>query len=262
VIHIQRLSVSYKTERRQVPALKNINLSIPKGTATAIVGESGSGKSTLLHSIMRLLPPEAELSGKIMFEGMDITSMDDAALRSFRWKKCSLVLQGAMSSFNPVLSIGKQIAETVAYHLHLSSKGSYKRAEELLEMVGLPTFFSKRFPHELSGGQKQRAAIAMALACSPPCILADEPTTALDVITQAEIVWLLKEITRKNNMTLCMVTHDLPLALSVCDRVAVMHRGEIVEIQTPSGILNNPTHPHTKKLVESIRSIEERGNPK
>jgi peptide/nickel transport system ATP-binding protein len=139
-------------------------------------------------------------------------------------------------------------------------KEAFEKSEELLKMVGLPKSFLDRFPHELSGGQKQRAAIAMALACKPPCLLADEPTTALDVITQAEIILLLKEITQKNQMTLCMVTHDLPLALSVCDRLAVMHKGEIVEVQTPSGILNNPTHPHTRKLVESIRSIEERGS--
>jgi len=262
MIQLRALSVSYKTPRGAVAALKNINFHIPQGSATAIVGESGSGKSTLLHSIMRLLPPEARLSGQIIFQGTEVTSLDDKALQSFRWRKCSMVLQGAMSSFNPVLSIGRQISEVLIHHMSLSQKEAFEKSEELLAMVGLPETFLERFPHELSGGQKQRAAIAMALACNPPCLLADEPTTALDVITQAEIILLLKEITRKNQMTLCMVTHDLPLALSVCDRLAVMHKGEIVEIQTPSEILNNPTHPHTKKLVESIRSIEERGSRK
>ena len=257
MIRVQSLSVDYRTNEGYVAALKGLSLDIPKKEVTAIVGESGSGKSTLLYSVLRLLPPGTKVKGSIIAEASDVLAMDYEKLNHFRWNRCALILQGAMSSFTPVLSIGNQIAETIIHHRGLSSREALLKTSELLERVGLPAAFVSRYPHELSGGQKQRAAIAMAISCDPDFLLADEPTTALDVITQAEITVLLAELVAEKGMGLCMVTHDLPLALSLCHNLAVMKEGEIVEAGRPEIILEKPRHPHTVELVESIRKLEE-----
>jgi len=262
MISIRRLFVSYGTNGGTVEAVRDLSLDIPENRVTAVVGESGSGKSTLLYSILRLLPPGTRVSGNIFAGGKNILEMDTGELNRFRWKDCALILQGAMSSFTPVLPIGSQIAEAVAHHLGVPWADALSQAAGLLERVGLPRDFVRRYPHELSGGQKQRAAIAMAISCKPAFLLADEPTTALDVITQAEIIALLAELVAENGMGLLMVTHDLPLALSICHNLAVMKDGRIVESGPPDGILERPEHLHTAELVKAIRTLEEGGLPR
>lgn len=259
MIEVCDLSVSYATNGGKVEAVRDLSLDIPKKHVTAVVGESGSGKSTLLYSILRLLPPGARVSGQIRAGGRNVLVMDQKELNRFRWNGCGLILQGAMSSFTPILPLGRQIAETLTHHLGLSGHEALSESTELLERVGLSGDFVRRYPHELSGGQKQRAAIAMAISCKPEYLLADEPTTALDVLTQAEIIALLAELVTESGMGLCMVTHDLPLALSVCHSLAVMKEGRIVESGAPEKILEKPAHPHTAELVQAIRVLEEGG---
>jgi ABC-type dipeptide/oligopeptide/nickel transport system ATPase component len=256
MIRIDHLSVSYRIDGGQVDAVRDLSLDIPRNRVTAVVGESGSGKSTLLYSILRLLPPGSQVSGQIRAGERNVLAMHQRELNNFRWKECALILQGAMSSFTPVLPIGRQIAETLSHHLGLLRREALSETVDLLERVGLPGDFAGRYPHELSGGQKQRAAIAMAVSCKPAFLLADEPTTALDVITQAEITVLLADLVTEEGMGLCMVTHDLALAVSVCHNLAVMKEGRIVESGRPEAILENPAHPHTAELVHAIRELE------
>ena len=256
MIRIRDLSVTYQRDGRAVPAVKSCSLDIPAGQITAIVGESGSGKSTLLMSLMRLLPPGTAVTGSVSVEGTEVLELKPEALRRFRWEQMALVLQGAMHSFTPVLTLGRQIAEVLEVHRGTPREEALNRAGALLNETGLPSSFRDRYPHEISGGQKQRAAIAMALACEPAFLLADEPTTALDVITQAEIVQVLAELVRTRGLGLVMVTHDLALASGLADRIVVMYEGEAVEIATPEKLLHSPQHPHTKALVGSLKAME------
>lgn len=255
MISIRSLSITYKTNARSVPAVRDVSLDIPAGKITAIVGESGGGKSSLVYGILRLLPPEASFSGSILYGGRDIVSASDAWVREFRWKKAALVTQGAMNSLTPVISVGNQIAEVLEVRMGMKRREAVDRAVELLEMTGLPAGIARRYPHELSGGQKQRAVISMAISCSPDLLLADEPTSALDVITQAEVIRTLTGMVQEKGMGLLLVTHDLPLAASTCDRLAVMHRGQIVETGSPRDILDSPSHPHTRSLLSAYRVL-------
>ncbi|GAB6280009.1 MAG: hypothetical protein STSR0007_00570 [Thermovirga sp.] len=255
MISIHSLTITYETRARSVPAVRNVSLDIPAGKITAIVGESGGGKSSLVYGILRLLPPEASFSGSILYGGRDIVSASDAWVREFRWKKVALVTQGAMNSLTPVISVGNQIAEVLEVRMGMKRHEAVDRTGELLEMTGLPAGIARRYPHELSGGQKQRAVISMAISCSPEFLLADEPTSALDVITQAEVTRTLIGMVREKGMGLLLVTHDLPLAASICDRLAVMHRGQIVETGSPHDILDSPSHPHTRALLSAYRVL-------
>ena len=256
MIRIHDLNVTYRSNSRQVHAVRDANLTIEKGRITALVGESGSGKSTLLMAVTKLLPPGVSLKGSILFENRDLLSMTEGEIGSYRWKKIALILQGSMNSLTPVISIGSQIEEVLSFHLSLNGSLLKKRTHELLSEAGLDPSFSMRFPHELSGGQKQRAAIAMALACDPPFLLADEPTTALDVITQSEIIGMLERVVRARNMGMLMVTHDIALASSLGDEIVVMKDGRIVERGDPSSILHFPEHHHTRELISALRKIE------
>lgn len=251
MISIRGLSITYETSARSVPAVMDVSLDIPAGRITAIVGESGGGKSSLVYGILRLLPPEASFSGSILSGDLDMVSASDAMVREFRWKKAALVTQGAMNSLTPVISVGDQIAEVLKVRMGVKRGNALKQVGELLEMTGLPAAIAHRYPHELSGGQKQRAVIAMAVSCSPDFLLADEPTSALDVITQAEVIKTLVGMVREKGMGLLLVTHDLPLAASICDSLAVMHRGRIVETGSPHDVLNSPSHPHTRELLSA-----------
>lgn len=255
MISIRSLSITYDTSARSVPAVRGVSLDIPAGKITAIVGESGGGKSSLVYGILRLLPPEASFSGSILYGGENIVSASDAWVREFRWKKAALVTQGAMNSLTPVISVGNQIVEVLEVRMGMKRREAVDRAGELLEMTGLPAGIARRYPHELSGGQKQRAVISMAIACSPDFLLADEPTSALDVITQAEVIGTLAGMVREKGMGLLLVTHDLPLAASICDRLAVMHQGQIVETGSPRDILDSPSHPHTRALLSAYRML-------
>lgn len=252
MLDINDFTVRYKREGNFTEALRGISLYLEKGSFTGLVGESGSGKSTLIMATLGLLPADTEVHGKIEFNGTDVLKISVEELRSLRWSKIALIPQGALNSFTPVLSIGHHIAEVLKLHLHLEGLDAEKRIKTLLDEVGLDVSVKDRYPHELSGGQKQRSAIALALACSPSLLLADEPTTALDVITQAGILKLLAKMRKEKNLTVLLVTHDLPMAATVCDRLLVMKDGFLVEDGTSDEIITSPKHSHTRDLVNAI----------
>lgn len=256
MISINDLRVLYCGERRSVEALRGVNLDVRRGEVVSVVGESGSGKSTLLLALLRLLPSGTIVSGRISIEDENALALSEEEIRKLRWRKIALVPQGSMNALTPVITIGSQIAEPMEVHLGLDKVEAKRMAASLLEEVELPAHFSSRYPHQLSGGQRQRAAIAMALACNPSYLLADEPTTALDVIVQAEIVKLMLHLVRERNMGLLLVTHDLPLASGLSGRIAVMHDGAIVEEKGSLELLENPQHHHTKALIAALKKLE------
>lgn len=255
MIDIKNLSVTYHDGKRQVEALKNISLEIKMGKVVAIVGESGSGKSTLMMSILGLLPENTVTTGQVMMSGKNILKLTEKETAVYRWDHIALVPQGAMNSFTPVITIGNHIREVLKVHSSLSYKESQPEISRLLQEVSLERDIANRYPHELSGGQKQRAAIALALACEPYFLLADEPTTALDVITQAEIISLLEKLVKKRGMGMALVTHDIALASTFCHRIAVIHEGRLVDEGSTKEILENPRHWHTKELVRSVKDM-------
>lgn len=252
MLEVRNLSVKYKNNRDSKEAVKDVSLSLKNGSFTGLVGESGSGKSTIIMAILALLPVGTEVNGRIEFDGNDVLMMPDHELRRFRWSKIALVPQGALNSFTPVLTIGRHIEEVLNVHLHLKGAEADKKVKRLLDEVGLDSNVNGRYPHELSGGQKQRAAIALALACSPSLLLADEPTTALDVIVQSCVLKLLAQLRAEYGLTVLLVTHDLPIAAAISDTLLVMKDGCIVENGSPNEIIVNPKHSHTKELVKAM----------
>ncbi|MCF4112925.1 MULTISPECIES: ABC transporter ATP-binding protein [Dethiosulfovibrio] len=257
MVNLSNLSVRYpNSPPSSPPALDDVSLSLRMGEILGLVGESGSGKSTLLMAILRLLPKGTFVKGTITSEGQDLLSLDEEEMRLFRWDRISLVPQGAMNGFTPVLTVGYQIAEVLLEHSDIPIGESSKEVRRLLSEVGLPEDAYERYPHELSGGQKQRAAIATALACAPYFLLADEPTTALDVITQAEVISLLRRAVKKRNMGMVLVTHDIALASSICDSIAVLRHGKLVDHGTVEEILSHPTDEHTKSLLRAQEEME------
>ena len=252
MLDIRDLTVRYTSMGKATAAVNGISLSIEKGSFTGLVGESGSGKSTLMTALLGLLPPRTEVKGEILYKGADILRMPESEIRNLRWKEISLVPQGAQNSFTPVMKIKRHFEEVLNVHSRKFGEDAEKEVVSLLEDVGLDAGIKERYPHELSGGQKQRAAIALALACSPALLLADEPTTALDVIIQAEILELLSGLRKNKDLSIILVTHDLPLAAMVCDRLVVMKDGMIAEAGTPYELVNYPRHPHTKDLVREM----------
>jgi len=262
IITINNLSITYPNACKK--AVDSASLVINKGVITGLVGESGSGKSTLLMSIPKLLPKGTVADGTIEIslkdKNINLLTLSDELLRDVRWSKISIVPQGSMNSFNPTMSIFSSIHEVMSVHLGMSRSESRNRINELLNSVGLDSKLAKRYPHELSGGQKQRAAIATALACDPDYLLADEPTTALDVITQKEVLETLVTLVRQRNMGMLLVTHDLPLAASISENLVVMQNGEIVESGEVRKIISAPSHRHTADLVNcSISFAEQEG---
>ncbi len=233
-------------------AVRGVSFSLAPGGLTGLVGESGSGKTTVVTAALGLLPRGSRVSGSVVFGGTDLLALDEASFRRVRWKKIALVPQGAQNSFTPVRTIGSHIEEVLKLHLRMPVRAARERSRELLERVELPPSAARRYPHELSGGQKQRAAIALALACDPELLLADEPTTALDVITQAGVLGLLLRLRKEKNLTVLLVTHDLPLAASACETLLVMKDGAIVERGKPGELIRAPRDPYTRRLVSSI----------
>ena len=250
MLKIENLSVAYAKSERN--AVCEVSFRLEKGSFTALVGESGSGKSTIVSAALGLLPNSSRVSGSIIWKGVNLAAIDDTDFRKYRWKELALVPQGALNSFTPVITIGAHIAEVLDFHLGIKGKEAENKIASLLEEVSLPKDSAKKYPHELSGGQKQRAAIALALACSPQLLFADEPTTALDVVTQASVLKLLKKLRTEKALTILFVTHDLPMAASLCDNIIVMKNGCIVESGTPQQIIENPQNEHTKSLVAAM----------
>ncbi|MDR3281398.1 MAG: ABC transporter ATP-binding protein [Synergistaceae bacterium] len=255
-ITLSDISVTYYGRASEVRAVRNCSLSVGKGDVVGLVGESGSGKSSILMAIPRLLPVGTKVTGSVMCDGEELTGMSERELNVRRWRRVALVPQGAMNSFTPHLSIERHITEALEHHLGISRTAGRARAAELMDIVDLQRGILTRYPHELSGGQKQRAALAVALACDPDFLLADEPTTALDVITQKEVLQTITRIVRERDMGLLLVTHDLPLAAGVCDTLLVMKDGCMVESGPAGDVAANPKHPYTKTLIEAIRYME------
>ncbi len=238
-----------------VHAAAGVSFALDAGQRFGLVGESGCGKTTTVLALMGLLPPNAEVAGDVRVDGHSILADGEESARQHRWKDIAMVFQGAMNALNPVQKVGRQIAEPMAYHGIASGAAARKRAGELLELVGIPAAAGERYPHEFSGGMRQRAAIAMALACQPKVLLADEPTTALDVMIQAQILDLLTRLSDELGLALILVTHDLPVVAQVCGRAAVMYAGEIVEAGPVEALYHSPRHPYTRLLFAATPDL-------
>ncbi len=258
LLEIKDEKLSFFTPAGEVKALNGVSFSMDEGEVLGIVGESGSGKSVTAYSIMGLTAyPGKLIGGTIYFNGHQIEKMSEKEMRKIRGNEVSIIFQDPMTSLNPVYTIGNQITEVIRLHTGKSKKEAYDRAKELLELVGInePTKRLKQYPHELSGGMRQRVMIAIALACEPKLLIADEPTTALDVTIQAQILELMQELRQKLGMSIIMITHDLGVVASMCERIAVMYAGHIVEYGTADEIFYEPKHEYTKGLINSIPKL-------
>ena len=258
LLEIKDEKLSFFTPAGEVKALNDVSFSMNEGEVLGIVGESGSGKSVTAYSIMGLTAyPGKLIGGTIYFNGHQIEKMSEKEMRKIRGNEVSIIFQDPMTSLNPVYTIGNQITEVIRLHTGKSKKEAYDRAKELLELVGInePTKRLKQYPHELSGGMRQRVMIAIALACEPKLLIADEPTTALDVTIQAQILELMQELRQKLGMSIIMITHDLGVVASMCERIAVMYAGHIVEYGTADEIFYEPKHEYTKGLINSIPKL-------
>ncbi|GAA0398905.1 ABC transporter ATP-binding protein [Paenibacillus motobuensis] len=260
LLQIRDLTTGFVTEKGIVKATDKVSLQLKQGQTLCLVGESGSGKSVTALSIMRLIDYAGGmvLEGKIEFQGQDLAKMDQNNLRQIRGNKIAMIFQDPMSALNPVFTIGDQIAESLRLHRGLSDSEAWQEAVELLKLVGIPdpALRAKQYPHELSGGMSQRVVIAIALACRPELLIADEPTTALDVTVQAQILDLLRKLKDEIGMSIILITHDMGVAAEMADRIAVMYAGVIVEEGTVQEIFENPSHPYTVGLLQSIPGLE------
>jgi peptide/nickel transport system ATP-binding protein len=255
VLSVEDLRVTYSTKGGDVPAVRGVNFAIEKGEVLGLAGESGCGKSTIAGAILRLHSQQTKIEGKLELDGKDILSLTPGKLRAVRWTGASIVFQGALHALNPVQRIGDQIAEAITVHGMATEKEAIVRAGALLEQVGLPPRRIEDYPHELSGGQKQRVMIAMALACSPALIIADEPTTALDVMVQAQVLQLLRSLQHDLGLAMLFITHDLSVLVEVSDRLAIMYAGKIVEEGRADAVFHSPEHPYTKALADAFPAI-------
>lgn len=260
VIEVKNLSVQFKTDEGTVNAVKNVSFSIPRGKTVGLVGESGSGKSVSSLAIMKLIPspPGKIASGEILFDGKDLITASDADMRKVRGNRISMIFQEPMTSLNPVFTVGDQICETLMLHQNMDKKAATEKAIDLLDQVGIPSPKERvnSYPHEMSGGQRQRVMIAMAIACEPEILIADEPTTALDVTIQKQILELMADLQKKYNMSVLFITHDLGVIADIADEVIVMYRGDIVETGKTEQIFKSPKHPYTKGLLACRPSLE------
>ena len=260
LLSVKNLSTEFRTERGTVKAVDDVSFDLAAGETLAIVGESGSGKSITAMSILRLIPqpPGRITSGEVVFDGQDLLKVSDAEIRAIRGDRIAMIFQEPMSSLNPSLTVGLQIAEPINLHRKTPWAAAMDKAAELLARVRLPDAKSrvKSYPHQFSGGMRQRAMIAMALACQPQLIIADEPTTALDVTVQAQILALLKELTREANSAMILITHDLGVVARYADRVVVMYGGRIVETAPARQLYRTPRHPYTRGLMASVPRLD------
>jgi peptide/nickel transport system ATP-binding protein len=255
LLELRDLSVRYRN--RSVEAVRGVSLTLDAGETLGLAGESGCGKSTLAMSVLRLLPANADISGEILLDGEDVTTMNWGRLRAVRWTSAAIVFQGAMHALNPVRRVRDQIAEPIELHskTELSAAAVRTRVDELLTQVELPVAKGESYPHELSGGQKQRVMIAMALACEPRLVIADEPTTALDVIVQAQVLSLMTDLVARKDIGLIMISHDLAVLAATCSRLAIMYQGSMVEEGPSASVIGSPTHEHTRTLAAAFPTV-------
>ena len=260
LLDIKDLSVEFRTDDGVVKAVNHMDLQLEKGKTLGLVGETGAGKTTTALSILRLVPdpPGVITGGAIELDGHDILKASNHEMKKLRGSLVSMIFQDPMTSLNPVVPVGTQIAEVFILHNRIGKIEAEERAGEMLEMVGIPASRGKDYPHQFSGGMKQRVVIAMALACNPKLLIADEPTTALDVTIQAQVLKLMKELKQKYNMAMLMITHDLGIVADVCDEVSVMYAGRVVEHGTLEDVYERTAHPYTEGLFNSIPNIEAR----
>lgn len=257
LLEIKNLTVHYQSYDATVHAVENLNLSLGNGETLGLVGETGAGKTTTVKSIMRILPtpPARVVSGEIFFDGQDLLKVSEKEMRKIRGKEIAMIFQDPMTSLNPVMTVADQIAEVIRLHDGGSRAEAHRKACDMLELVGIRPERGSDYPHQFSGGMKQRVVIAMALACNPRFLIADEPTTALDVTIQAQVLELMKKLKAQYQTAMVMITHDLGIVAEICDYVAIMYAGEVVEYGTREHIFNSTTHPYTKGLFACIPDI-------
>ena len=261
ILEVNDLSVSFKTYGGEVQAVRNVDFDLYEGETLAIVGESGSGKSVTVQSIMRLIamPPGEFKSGSVILDGEDLVQKSESQMEQIRGKEIGMIFQDPMTSLNPTMRIGRQITEGLIKHQNMSKKAAHERGVELLKLVGIPNPETRinQYPHEFSGGMRQRAMIAIALSCNPKVLIADEPTTALDVTIQAQILELLRDLQKETNTAIILITHDLGVVANAADRVAVMYGGKVVETGTVDEIFYQPKHPYTWGLLGSMPKLND-----
>lgn len=258
LLEIKDLTIQYETEGGIVHAVNNVSLNIEKGTTVGLVGETGAGKTTTALGVMRLIPspPGVIVSGEILFDGEDLLKKSERELRTIRGNSISMIFQDPMTALNPVLQVGDQIAEVIQIHTRCTKLEAARKALEMLELVGIPAIRGTEYPHQFSGGMKQRVVIAIALACSPRVLIADEPTTALDVTIQAQVLDMMNNLKSSLGTSMLLITHDLGVVAEMCDKVAIMYAGQIVEYGTLEQVFNETLHPYTKGLFGSLPSLD------
>ena len=263
VLQVKDLTMHYQTRQGTVKAVDGISFELARGEVLGLVGESGCGKTSIAVTLMKLLPDNALiLKGQVLLDGQDLMTMDDTTLRKYRWRRISMIFQAAMNSLNPVHRVGDQIVEAIEAHdMAATLKEAQETVDRLFRLVGLDPRLTDRYPHEFSGGMRQRAVIAMALACQPDVIVADEPTTALDVIVQDRILRQIKEIQTDLNMSMIYITHDIAVVAEVTDRIGVMYAGKLVELGSTADVFERPIHPYTKALLSVFPSIRGEKRP-
>ncbi len=261
VLDLRDLVVHYETEDADVHAVNGISIQIGKRRTLGLVGETGAGKTTTARAILNLVPnpPGVIKSGEIYIDGEDVLKMSSAELEKMRGDDVAMIFQDPMTALNPVMTVGEQIGESIQLHQHVSKKEAFEKAKDMLKMVGISESRAYDYPHQFSGGMKQRVVIAIALACSPKLLIADEPTTALDVTIQAQVLELMKELIQDHDMSMMLITHDLGVVAEVCEDVAVMYAGRIVEQGTADDVFNFTRHPYTEGLFDSLPNLKQRG---
>jgi peptide/nickel transport system ATP-binding protein len=253
---VRDLHVTYRLGEAEVPAVRGVDLELGVGETLGLAGESGCGKSSLAGALLRLLPRGTEVTGQVLLDGEDVLTMKPGRLRAVRWTDMAIVFQGALHTLNPVQRVGNQVGEAIRLHSpRMRGAAVNTRVAELLELVGLPARRARDYPHQLSGGQRQRVLIGLALACEPRLLIADEPTTALDVMVQAQVLRLLEDLQQRFGLAVVFITHDLSTLAAVCRRVAVMYAGRIVEEGPSAGVLGSPAHPYTRALAAAFPVI-------
>ena len=257
LLEVENVSIGYNTKKGYLKAVEGVSFTLEEGASLGFVGESGCGKTTIGMALMGLLPPNGSVrEGRILFEGKNTLTMSDEEIRKIRWRKMAMIFQAAMNALNPVQRVGSQIAEAILVHdLSIGKEEAMEQVEALFDLVGIPRDRLRDYPHQYSGGMKQRAVIAMALACHPKLIIADEPTTALDVIVQSQILGEIKDLQKEFNLSIIFISHDISIVADMCKDIGVMYAGQLVEFGPREKVFESPAHPYTKALLSSFPTV-------